>query len=110
MGLQASAKEAKRNGKDKKSKVTVVMPTYNRSGMLREALESVICQETDGKFSFEIVVVDNASTDSTKAVVHQVAATSPVLVRYVLEQSQGQAPKPEWAPFLSLEGKTLSPI
>ncbi len=71
--------------------ISVNICTYNRSEMLGDALRSVMCQETDNKFSFEIVVVDNVSTDSTKAVVQHVAKDSPVAVRYVFEKAKGVA-------------------
>ena len=63
--------------------ISVIIPTYNRSEMLSDALESLIHQENSGDFSYEIIVVDNASTDSTKTVVEQAAAKAPVPVRYV---------------------------
>ncbi len=51
--------------------VTIAIPTYNRSdGYLREALESALAQDYE---ALEIVVVDNASTDSTGAYVSSVA-------------------------------------
>ena len=53
--------------------ISVIVPTYNRSEMLRDALECLLCQETGGEF-YEIVVVDNASIDATKTVVEQAAA------------------------------------
>ena len=40
--------------------ITVVVCTYNREQMLRGAIESLTCQETDGKFSYEILVIDDA--------------------------------------------------
>jgi glycosyltransferase involved in cell wall biosynthesis len=46
--------------------VTVVIPTYNRSGLLREAIASVLAQDVDG---LEVIVSDNASTDDTPEVV-----------------------------------------
>lgn len=47
-------------------KISVIIPTYNRSGMLRQAISSVLAQtERD----FEIIVVDDGSTDDTHSVV-----------------------------------------
>jgi len=47
-------------------RVTVAIPTYNRSEMLRRTLQSVIAQTFT---NFEVIVSDNASTDDTEAVV-----------------------------------------
>jgi glycosyltransferase involved in cell wall biosynthesis len=47
-------------------RVTVSIPTYNRSGMLWEALGSVLSQSLG---DIEVIVSDNASTDDTRAVV-----------------------------------------
>lgn len=43
-------------------KVTVAMPAYNAAPYIREAVDSVLAQEFE---SFELVVVDDASVDST---------------------------------------------
>lgn len=48
------------------TKVTVVIPTYNRSQLLRICLESVLAQDYP---DFRVVVLDNASSDDTEAVV-----------------------------------------
>ena len=49
-------------------KVSVVIITYNRARFLPEAIESVIAQSfTD----WELIVVDDASTDNTKGVVEK---------------------------------------
>ncbi len=71
--------------------ISVNVCTYNRAEMLHGALESLICQKTDGKFSYEIVVVDNVSTDDTKAVVAQVSKHSSVPIRYIFEEEKGVA-------------------
>jgi glycosyltransferase involved in cell wall biosynthesis len=46
--------------------VTVCIPTYNRSGLLRSALQSVLWQS---RRDVEVIVSDNASTDDTEDVV-----------------------------------------
>lgn len=48
---------------------TVVLPTYNRSGMVLDAVNSVLRQTcTD----FEFIIVDDRSTDDTQAVLAQI--------------------------------------
>ncbi|HNT87130.1 MAG TPA: glycosyltransferase, partial [Candidatus Hydrogenedentes bacterium] len=67
--------------------VSVIICTYNRAASLRQALETVVCQETD-EFTYEVVVVDDESTDDTRAVIEDAAAGAPVPVRYVLQEGR----------------------
>ena len=46
--------------------LTVVMPTYNAQRFIAESIESVIAQTVD---DWELLVVDDASTDATKQVI-----------------------------------------
>ncbi len=69
--------------------VSVVVPTYNRAQMVRDALLSLASQDLGNEYSLEIIVVDNASTDCTKDVVDEVARNSPVAIRYVFEDNKG---------------------
>ncbi len=69
--------------------VSVVIPTYNRSAMLRDTVNSVLQQ--DCRCTFEIVIVDNNSRDDTRAVVESLIAQHPGKVRYVVESKQGNA-------------------
>ncbi len=47
-------------------KVSVVISTYNRASMLKRAIQSVLAQTFQ---DFELIVVDNASTDNTQKIV-----------------------------------------
>ena len=49
--------------------VSVVVITYNRASGLRNALESLLRQRTPEWLRYEIVVVDDGSSDSTSQVV-----------------------------------------
>lgn len=68
--------------------VSVVMSTYNRGPLLREAIESVVDQAVPCP-PFELVVVDNNSTDETRAIVGGLIARHGSSVRYVFEGRQG---------------------
>ncbi len=69
-------------------KASVVICTYNRAGLLKESIISI--QKQDFKADhYEIIVVDNNSTDDTKAVVLELASVSPVAIKYVFEKQQG---------------------
>lgn len=47
-------------------RVSVLIPTYNRAALLREALDSVFAQSYQ---DFEVIVVDDGSTDDTRDVI-----------------------------------------
>lgn len=59
-------------------KVSVIMPTYNRASFLKEALASVLNQSFQ---DFEIILVNNASTDNTEEVVKEFSNSR---IRYYL--------------------------
>ena len=69
--------------------VSVVIPTYNRSALLRDAVGSVLGQET--QIPFEIVIVDNNSQDDTEGVARALVDAHPGKVHYVRESQQGNA-------------------
>jgi hypothetical protein len=59
--------------------VSVVLPAYNRAGVIRGAIESVLRQSfTD----FELIVVDDCSTDATAAEAAEVADPRVRLIRH----------------------------
>lgn len=68
--------------------VSVVISTYNRCSLLARALESLQHQET-ADVSYEILVVDNNSTDKTRDVAQRFVDQSPGGFRYIFEPKQG---------------------
>lgn len=69
--------------------VTVVVPTYNRANVLTRLLDSLAAQEADG-VAFEVLVVDNDSTDDTREAVERCVGHYPELcVRYLFEPRKG---------------------
>ncbi len=67
--------------------LSVVISTYNRGPLLADAVRSVLAQRPDGP-GFELIVVDNNSTDDTRATV-QALIDGDARVRYVFEPRQG---------------------
>src|SRR5581483_9544950 len=71
--------------------VTVLICTWNRAELLDETLQWLAQMEVPSTIRWEVVVVDNNSTDDTPAVVRAHAARSPVPIRYVFERRQGKS-------------------
>ena len=65
--------------------VTVVVCTYNRADGLMQAIETLLVQDTGGAFDYEVLVIDDGSTDNTAEVVRRRAATAPVALRGAFE-------------------------
>jgi glycosyltransferase involved in cell wall biosynthesis len=51
--------------------VSVVMPSYNHEEFIAESIESVLGQDFD---DFELIIVDDASTDSSRQIIQKYAA------------------------------------
>ena len=62
---------------------SVIIPVYNRAAALASAIESVRAQTCQ---DFEIVVVDDGSTDDPRAVVERIADPR---IRFIRQENQG---------------------
>jgi glycosyltransferase involved in cell wall biosynthesis len=71
-------------------KYSVVIATYNRAADLRGTLDSLAGLRPDG--DWEVIVVDNNSTDGTREVIESAAGSFPAPLRYVFEREQGRSP------------------
>ena len=63
-------------------KISVMIPVYNSARFLQEAIESVLAQTYK---DYEIIVIDDGSTDNTK----EVLAPYCDRIRYIYQQNQG---------------------
>ncbi len=71
--------------------ISIVVCTHNRAAMLREAVGNLLQLETNARFHYEIVVVDNASSDNTAEVVAELQSSPRAEIRYVYEAKKGIA-------------------
>lgn len=72
---------------DLSCQLSVIVCTYNRASFLQGCLDALFSQTAPGT-SYEVLVVDNNSSDTTAAVVAQMKSRHPLL-RYVREDQQG---------------------
>jgi len=91
--------------------VSVVVPTYNRAGLLRPAIKSVLAQTfTD----YELIVVDDGSTDDTEEILREFSDRRMRVVRSDVNQGAPQArnrgieaARGEWVAFLDSDDEWL---
>jgi len=70
--------------------ISVVIPTYNRCELLRRAVLNLLQQDAN-RSTFEIIIVDNNSSDKTRAMVESLIAGGSANLRYIPEYQQGNA-------------------
>lgn len=69
-----------------KHRVSIGMPVYNGEQFLKEALDSILAQTFE---DFELIISDNASTDSTQKICREYAAQDRRIRYYRNEQNIG---------------------
>jgi glycosyltransferase involved in cell wall biosynthesis len=67
--------------------ISVVISTYNRASSLDLALESLATQ--NGPLPFEVILVDNNSTDQTQQIARKWSTDSRLLLKSIVEERQG---------------------
>lgn len=68
--------------------ISVCICTYRRPGLLKRTLDGLCDQETNGLFTYSIVVADNDRARSAEPVVAAFADSSKISVRYCVEPQQ----------------------
>lgn len=74
-------------GKQLKEKVSVIIPTYNRAHLIERSIRSVLNQTYE---DFELLIVDDGSTDNTKEIVEGINDDR---IRYIQCEGNGGAAK-----------------
>lgn len=67
-------------------KVSAIIATYNRANMLSDAIDSALKQTLQ---DFELIIVDDGSTDQTQEVVENCQKAGDI--RYIYQQNQGRS-------------------
>ncbi len=70
---------------------TILICTYNRASFLADTLDSIGRTPTDPGFSWDVLVVDNNSSDQTRDIVAARRDRYPAPLRYLFEGRQGKS-------------------
>ncbi len=60
--------------------ISIIIPTYNRAAWLREAIDSVLSQSAR---MFELIIVDDGSTDQTREFITEYGDQSIICIRLI---------------------------
>ena len=82
--------------------VSVIVTTYNRKELLKETLESILNQTFK---NFELIVVDDGSTDNTKDIVN---STEDSRIQYIYTENWGGPAKPRNIGIKRAKGKYIA--
>ena len=69
----------------------VIIPTYNRQKLLERTLQSLRVARVPEGLTVKVTVVDNNSSDGTRALVERWKASFPDRLSYVFEPKQGRS-------------------
>ncbi len=70
--------------------LTVIIPTYNRKDILRKCLNALFDQ-TYPQSDYEVIIVDDGSTDGTEEIVKFLINSSPCILGYFKQKHKGPA-------------------
>lgn len=86
----------------KKNLVSVIMPTYNRSDIILRSVKSVLGQTYD---NFELIIIDDGSTDQTEAVI---SGLKDHRIRYLKSETNQGACHARNCGIMSAKGKYIA--
>jgi glycosyltransferase involved in cell wall biosynthesis len=71
--------------------IDLLIPTFNRSSLIRECLDSVLRAVKPDSLTWRVTVIDNNSRDDTAEAVRPFVEQNPERVRYLFEKRQGKS-------------------
>lgn len=65
--------------------ISIIVITYNHENFIRQCIDSILSQKT--KYSFEIIIGDDASTDSTQEIIIELQKKYPETIKVINEKN-----------------------
>lgn len=83
--LTPDSKDIDLNDNTFANEASVVIPVFNRARTIEDAVRSVLCQKCD--FKFNILIVDNHSTDGTSEILDRLASEDSRVIHIIPERT-----------------------
>lgn len=93
---------------DEQIQVSVICVTYNHEKYIEQALDSILMQKTD--FSFEILIGEDCSTDSTREILKRYEKEYPNRFQMYYRDKNLGATKNEYELFMNAKGKYIAAL
>lgn len=91
---------------DKQMDVSVIVPVYNHEKYLAKALDSILVQKT--KYSFEILIGEDCSTDGSRAIVKEYEREHPDVIRAFCRTKNIGPTKNGYALYMASRGRYIA--
>lgn len=88
--------------------ISVICVTYNHEKYIREALDSILMQETSCEY--EVLIGEDCSTDSTRSILKEYEASYPGKFRMYYRDINLGATKNEYELFMDAKGKYIAAL
>ncbi len=74
-----------------KIKLSLIIPAYNEEGIIKETLDAVLKFLSEKRYNWEIIVVDDGSSDKTSEIIRSFRTQGVRLVKHALNRGKGAA-------------------
>lgn len=87
-------------------KVSVLTTTYNHETYIRQAVDSILAQETN--FSYELVIGEDCSTDRTRLILDEIQTANPEIIRLLARKENWGRRRNFIDTFFSCKGQYIA--
>lgn len=76
--VQSSSIRGKKLNEEYKKQLSIILPTYNRGALVRNAIESVLMQDTH--YEYELIIINDGSQDNTHQILEEYAQYDNIVI------------------------------